>query len=408
MFITDFLVSLRFSMEKKALVISILALLLHASALSAACVRAGLVVFFPGPEIYELEGHAALHLTFDDGSPDVAINYGTFDFNKPNFVYRFVKGETDYWVEAAPWSFFERYYASQGRRIEEHPLMLDSLQLQRLANLIGENLQPQNREYRYNYVKDNCSTRPLKMVEAAAADSIVLPWPSAITKDAKTFREAMRLCHANYPWYQFGIDLALGSGIDYPISAYEHAFAPISLSSQLPGAVLASSGKNITAPVVVINEGHDATLPPTPRYLSPMAVACLLLAITLAYTVRDIRRFKITRWFDTALFSVFGLTGLLLSFLVFISVHEATSPNLLLLWLNPLCLIVPAFIWRKKGGKVVFSYQIINFALLMALCLAWPFFGQSGNAAFVPLIACDILRSFNYLYVTSRIRHRLA
>lgn len=393
-------------MDNNRFLIFIAAVLFSAIAAIAGCVKASLVVFFPGPEIYELEGHVALRLQYDDGTPDMGINYGTFDFNKPNFVYHFVKGETDYWVDAAPWMYFSDYYTRQGRRIEEHTLRLDSVQLARLNSLIIENLQPQNREYRYNYVKDNCSTRPLMMVQAAAGDSIALPWPTTFTKEARTFREVMRLCNANYPWYQFGIDLALGSGIDYPISAYEHAFAPVSLSSQLPGAVFAKSGRPVVGETIVINEGRDARQAATPWYLTPLFAACVLLFITISLTIRDIRRRKVTRWFDAALYAMYGFTGLVLAFLVFVSVHEATSPNWLLLWLNPLCLIVPIFIWLKNGKNVVFSYQIANFAFILAFCVIWPFTGQSGNVAFIPLIACDILRSFNYLYVSKVNRHK--
>ncbi|MDE6368890.1 MAG: hypothetical protein K2K94_06595, partial [Muribaculaceae bacterium] len=56
------------------------------------------VNIYPGSEIYELEGHSVIRLEMP-GS-DIAISYGTYDFEQPNFVYRFVKGETDYWVTA--------------------------------------------------------------------------------------------------------------------------------------------------------------------------------------------------------------------------------------------------------------------------------------------------------------------
>lgn len=360
-------------------------------------IRVSFVTFFPGPDIYELEGHAALRIQAYD--QDVAVSYGTFDFNAPNFVYRFVKGETDYWVSTHPWNAFEKAYTRQGRKIVEHEIVMDSVQKARLLDIIADNMRPENRTYRYNYVKDNCSLRPLRVIEQALGSEIELPAPTDFTAEAGTYREVMRLCHKNYPWYQFGIDLALGSGIDYPISNHERAFAPVTLANQLDGATV--GGRKLTKAPIVTNEGTDATLSPTPWLLSPMAAALALLAICIAFTIRDIRRLQVTRWLDTALFSVFGVAGLLLAFLVFISTHEATSPNWLLLWLNPLCLIVPIFIWLKKCNIVVFSYQIVNFALLIVLAIAWPLTGQSGNAAFVPLVACDIVRAFNYIYVTN-------
>ncbi len=365
-----------------------------AQAAAASGLRVSFVNFYPGSEIYELEGHSALRLT--DGMRDVAVSYGTFDFDAPNFAYRFVKGETDYWVTMHDWAQFEQAYARQGRRIVEHVINLDSVQVARLQYLLAKNMQPQNRTYRYNYVKDNCSLRPLRLLQAALADSIVLPSPDP-TLDKSTFRQSMRHYHSKYPWYQFGIDLALGSGIDYPIDNWEKAFAPTTLDSQLDGATV--SGRPLVSSTHVLNEGHDATLAPTPWFAGPMCMSVLVSLITFIVLWHDVRTKIISRWFYTIVFTLFGLAGLLLAFLVFVSVHEATSPNWLLLWLNPLCFIVPLFIWLKKYNIVVFSYQIINFALLLVLVIAWPWTGQSGNPAFVPLMVCDALCAITYIYV---------
>jgi hypothetical protein len=100
------------------------------------------------------------------------------------------------------------------------------------------------------------------------------------------------------------------------------------------------------------------------------------------------------------LFAAFGLTGLLLTFLIFVSTHEATSPNYLYAWLNPLCFIPAIFIWLKKGKMLVYYYQIANFAVLLLLMLAWYFLPQSANPAFLPLILAGFLRSASYINIT--------
>ena len=98
-----------------------------------------------------------------------------------------------------------------------------------------------------------------------------------------------------------------------------------------------------------------------------MCVSALLLAITLIVTWRDIRRMRVSRWFDTVLFGMFGLAGCLLTFLIFISVHEATSPNFLYMWLNPFCLIPVIFIWIKNVKVKFYCYHFTNFALVFAM-----------------------------------------
>ena len=101
-------------------------------------------------------------------------------------------------------------------------------------------------------------------------------------------------------------------------------------------------------------------LGPTPWFLTPDAVFWALFVICTAITIRDIRRGRSTRWLDTALFGTFGLAGLLLTFLIFVSLHEATSPNWLYGWLNPFCLIAAVGIWIKKWKNAVFAINLLT------------------------------------------------
>lgn len=382
---------------------TLVALIATTAALWAAIPEVSLAIIFAGSDIYELDGHAAIRINYGDGR-DIAVSYGEFDFDAPNFVYRFVKGETDYHVGTYPWAMLENVYTRHGRRIEEHVIDMDSAQTARLLMLLEENLRPENRVYRYNYVKDNCSTRPLRMIELAMADSIVLP-PAACEANSSTpttFRSIMRENHRNYPWYQFGIDLALGSGIDYPLTPREEAFAPVTLSSQLGGAQCGGRPLVRESRVAVDLPADYAIANPTPWYLTPTAIGCLLLAITAAVCACDIRRKRISRWLHSAYFTVAGLDGLVMTFLIFVSVHEATSPNWLYAWINPLCLIPAIFIWLKKCNKLVYSYHFVNFAVLFVGLLLWPWIPQSGNWAFVPLVLTDLALSATYIYVNHK------
>lgn len=373
-------------------------------------------VFMPGPEIYELEGHAALRVVMP--GTDAAVSFGTFDFNQPNFVYRFVKGETDYWASVVPWPVFYNAYAAQGRKIVQFELNLDSRQKQRLLALIAENLRPENRTYRYNYVKDNCATRPLALVEKAFGDTIALPDIERSKSDPSnlfnSFRAVMRHYHANYPWYQFGIDLALGSGIDYQLSAREKTFAPVLLKEQLMEAKVGD--KPVVCSVEVLNPGtFNAIDGPTPWPLTPMAVSIYVFLITATICWLDLKHDRITRWYTCVFYSINSLAGLLLTFLIFVSVHEATSPNCLYVWLNPLCLIPAIGIWLKKLKFTIYCYQIANFVLVgwcfLTISYTTDYFAapsdhlsifganQVGNPAFRLLLLADLLMSLTYIMV---------
>ncbi|MDE6377784.1 MAG: DUF4105 domain-containing protein [Duncaniella sp.] len=378
-------------------------LLLWAGALPAARAEApkvSLLVCEAGHEIYELEGHAALRVVHPDYG-DFTVNWGVFDFNSPNFVYRFVKGETDYIAAAAPTRYFLNAYAAQGRPVVELDLNLDSVQAEEVTRMVLENIRPENRTYRYNYVLDNCATRPLAVIEQAVGDSLRLAPVPLTRKDASTFRNVMRHFHVNYPWYQFGIDTALGSGIDRPISERENSFAPLLLAPMVADATLPSGAPVVTGSRYLVGSADTPTVTagPTPWWLTPMAAALAVLALSVAVSVGQLRgKKKAARWFDTVWFTLTGLEGLLLTFLIFVSVHEATSPNWLYLWLNPAAFIGAVAPWLKKGTRLQFTYQSVNFALLIALAAIFVSGVQSPNPAFIPLMTATALRSVTIIY----------
>ncbi|MDE6484133.1 MAG: DUF4105 domain-containing protein [Duncaniella sp.] len=357
----------------------------------------------PGSEIYELEGHAGIRVQRIDTVTgailaDNVVDWGNFDFSAPNFVYRFVKGETDYSVDARPTPYFLGAYAYQKRKVYEQPLNLNDAQKRRLIEVLNDNFSPEARIYRYNYIKDNCATRIVNVIEKAVEDTLTL---SSSRLPASTFREAMSYYHRNYPWYQFGINLALGSSLDKKIDDRLMMFSPEALRRMLEGATYSGGGEVISGTSVAVDSPvATAILPATPWYLTPMAVAFAVLIITLIITVHDIKRKNISRWYYSLLYSVFGILGLVLTFLIFISVHEATSPNWLYLWLNPLCFVASAGIWVKKAKKLVFCYQIVNFVLLIALLVIFFTGVQKPDPAFYPLVSADIIASSAYIYIS--------
>ncbi len=378
------------------------ALPLGASELSDSTITVSLLTCYPGSEIYELEGHSGLRIR--DGATDITVNWGLYNFHAPNFVYRFVKGETDYMCAAIPTNVFLNQYRAEGRKVLEQVIDLTPEETDRLLALINDNLLPENRTYRYNYVKDNCATRPLRLIEQAIADTISFTGRPSAVGSSRTFREVMTSYHSHYPWYQFGIDLALGSGIDYPLTVHEYSFAPHALSEMLLTARRNNSAG--TSPLVsrsvVLSEGSDegTVLPPTPWYLTPVAVFWALTVLMALATLFDVARQKVTRWIDAVFYGVLGLAGCLVAFLVFVSVHEATSPNWVILWVEPLCLLVPLTIWLKKCNRLLMSFHFINFAAIIAYAVIWIAGLQHGNPAFIPLLLCDAMRSSSYIYIS--------
>lgn len=378
--------------------------------------RVSLLTADAGAEVYQLEGHTALRL-LREGEYDMVVNWGIFDFNSPNFLYRFVKGETDYVVAAYPYELFLEEYRREGRSVTEQELSLDSMTAERMEELVRRNLEPQNRTYRYNYVADNCATRPLAMIEEAIGDSLRLqplrePFEYGETGireepgDAMTFREEMTRYHNSYPWYQFGIDLALGTGIDRPITQRQRTFSPLFLRQQMATATDGQGVHIIKATRQVLPAAAEGVcLAATPWWLTPMAVGWYLLIICVVVGLVNIASGRIGivgKVLDTVLYGTYFLGGCLLTFLVFVSVHPATSPNWLLLWVNPLCLLPAVGGWIKRARRVVYWYQICNFVALLVFLLGHKHLGQAVNAALPLFLLSDMVRSFTAIYVNRK------
>ncbi len=335
----------------------------------------------PGPDVYELCGHAAIRIRSE--KMDSVWNYGIFDFTSPNFIYRFCKGETDYMVYGYRFERFMPAYVRRGSRVTEQVLNLTQEEARSLRKLLQVESLPANRVYRYNYVRDNCATRPWKRVTQATEREISLP----DTLYFPTFREEMRHFHRNYPWYQFGIDLVLGSGLDYPLAKDEDTFAPPVLQAKLAAG---SIGKDpLVSQTNILFPGYvDPTLPPTPWYLTPMAAGIVMLLLSIGTLFAYFYKHKLWRWWICIYFCVAGIAGCVVTFLVFCSEHEATSPNLMLMWLNPLQFIIGIGIWVKSlrlPVKAIAFYNVVA-VLLLTLLLATPLSRQVANPAVWPML----------------------
>lgn len=362
--------------------------------------QASLITCYPGPEVYELVGHEAIRIkgTNPEGEPiDSVWNYGVFDFNTPGFIYRFVKGETDYMVWGYPFVWFIPQYVERGSKVVEQDLNLSDEETLNLLLKLRKNALKENRTYRYNYVRDNCSTRVAAMLDSAVKPQRII-YPDSVV--FSSFRDAMRHYHKNYPWYQFGIDLALGGGIDTPVTASDEQFAPLRLMELVAGARFADSDIPLVKSTEIIFEGKEnAILPATPPYLTPMAVMSAVMVFCLIVCIYEIRTKRIARWWMSLYFLILGLAGCLIWFLVFISTHEATSPNLLCLWLNPLQLVIAICIWWRVCRPLVMAMCVVNILILILLVCVWPFQAQSANPAIFPLWIATLALSTAYAWV---------
>lgn len=351
--------------------------------------KASLITFFPGSEVFELYGHTDLRIQASDGT-DMIFNYGVFDFTSEHFFYRFVKGETDYMCEAYPTRYLKQGY--EGRRMVEQDLNLSNDQIREMCAFLVLNAQPMYRNYRYKYFSDNCSTRPLNVIENFLGEKISF----ADDGEQVTFRDVIHRYTRNYAWEEFGIDLLIGLDADTVITQRQKMFVPMILMDALRNVSIVRDGKQmkLVSGERVINDGapEGLILPLTPWWMSPMAVFLLLLAVVAVISALDIKKRHCSRWLDTALWTAATIVGLLVWYTTFVSVHEATSPNVNVLWLHPFYVLPLVMMFVKRGNRWRRLYHAANLLVLAVALVQWPLSGQVPNLAFFTIILSLMLR----------------
>lgn len=363
-------------------------------------VTISLITCYPGEEIYELCGHSAVRVRGEN--IDSVWNYGIFDFNQPNFVYRFVKGETDYRGASYPFRWFMPEYISTGRKVVEQDINFTPQEAREMLRLLRESVTPENAVYRYNYIKDNCSTRIINSMDSAAGEKII--YPDSVRYG--TYRNEMRAYHKNYPWYQFGIDVALGSGLEDSIGSREEMYVPLELMRNAASAKF-SDGRPFVKATRVLNPGEgDVTLPPTPWGLSPLFWAWLVALGLGCVVVWNFMSGRLYLPVYGAWFFMLGLAGCLVAFLVFVSVHESTSPNVLILWLNPFQFLFVAGMAIRKLKSLAMAMAWYNFVVMAVLLIVYPFIKQSFNPAFFPLMLATSALGATYAILRNKTSYK--
>ena len=358
-------------------------------------VRVSLLTCAPGSEIYALFGHSAIRYENPSQNQDWVFNYGLFSFKDPNFVFRFVKGETDYQLGVIPYPYFEAEYAMRGSSVYQQELNLTEAEKVKLIQLLQENYLPANRVYRYNYFYDNCTTRARDKIEESIQGKVVYPKNEKIV----SYRDILHEFTDGSEWSEFGIDLCLGSEADEPIDERKQMFAPFYMLAAARGAMI---HRTDTVVPLIRKEVKivDAILEDEPAFpLSPMTCALLLLACTVLMVGWSVYKGRPCLAWSALMFSLQGLGGCIIAFLFFFSLHPTVGSNWLLILFNPLPLLyLPVMIYRGVK-RLKDPYHVYNAVCLTSFMILMPFIPQEFNPTVLPLALNLLLLSLGHLYL---------
>jgi hypothetical protein len=352
--------------------------------------RVSLLTCSPGSELYSIFGHSALRVVDAATGTDIVYNYGTFDFDDPDFYSKFIRGKLLYSLSQTSFPNFAYEYQADNRSIAEQILNLTCAQKDEIRKLLFVNMQEENRYYKYDFLYQNCTTRLRDIIEQFRNPA--LREGPVETAEGMSFREGIHyyLNRGGMHWSKFGIDLLLGSRIDKKMTNREAMFLPEFLEQSLDktGKQNDSLVAGKQYPVVKQRNHEDGKSLFTP--LVVFSIIALLVAGMGMSENKKVANFLKT--FDVAYFFVLGLLGCLFLFMWVGTDHKQTADNYNLLWAWPTH-IIAAFLLKNKKANVR-RYFFIYLIVAGVTLLAWPFLPQALNPAIIPVLLTGIFRSW--------------
>ena len=275
--------------------------------------RISLLTCTPGEELYARFGHTAIRIYDPANKIDIVYNYGIFDFNTDHFYWKFVKGETWYELGVSSMKWFMYEYNQLQRPVYEQVLNLTPEQREEIWQALATNYEPQNRQYLYNFVFDNCATRPYHLIANALQDSIVSDYTG---HTGVTYRAFIRQYTGALSMENAGITLLFGPKADQPMNSEQRLFLPEELMLFMESAHLSDG-----TPIVSEGSVQPFPAPVVPWYATWPFWLAVYFAFVFGMSLTDLRRHRWSKWVEIAAAIPYLLLLLIVGFLTFFSCH---------------------------------------------------------------------------------------
>lgn len=345
----------------------------------------------PGTDLYATFGHSAFRFRDPSRGIDWVYNYGTFDFNTPNFYVKFVRGKLPYALGKQEFENFLYTYQLENRFVREQLLDLSKTEIEGLLTYLEKNNQPENRLYKYDFLFENCATKVPDILQNVLGPT--LEYSYAHLLERKSFRDLIQENLYWNTWSSFGIDLALGSVIDRKAAGSEFSFLPKYVEQQIENASL--NGNSLTDRSRLILDIKPLN-PKSVFTATPLFWTLFLLGITIVITWIDYRNNTRSKVLDFLLFFATGIAGFILIFLWFFTDHTSTAWNANLLWAFPFNLVIAFRVLAPTSQGHHKKYLALLMLLLAITAGLWVFGIQIFSPVMIPLWLALFLR---YLFL---------
>jgi len=320
------------------------------------------VTFGPGEIYFERFGHNAIWLREPAAGLDHTFNFGYFDFDQEDFFLRFMRGRMLYFSIAQPALRELESYRQANRSIRVQKLNLTASQYQRMRDYLLDEIQPENRNYRYDYYLNNCSTRIRDALDIGLGGALHARTGQVPAK--LNFRDQTRRLTEMQFWYYLGLETALGYAVDRPVSRWDEMFIPMVLADEIASMPSGSGAPVVQSDTMI----YTSTLPAPKQTPAPVWYRYLLTGLLIAGIGWLGGRFMPPAWLRglcLAWVLINATLGLGLAALWLFTDHLFSRDNANLLLLNPLVLLALLPALRRPGAVMLAAGNALALVLLL-------------------------------------------
>ncbi len=350
-----------------------------------------------GNDLYAAFGHSAIRVSDSDNDIDWVFNYGTFDFNTPNFYLKFANGKLNYMISIGDFKRFLPGYFKENRSVSEQVLNLNLEDRQHVFDALIVNYQPENRNYKYDFFYDNCATRILDIITSNISGKVILN-PSGDEANNITFRKYLNHYLNDIPWVETGLNTILGLPADKIATLKESTYLPDFLMFVLDKAMVLKEDGSSTYLVKENNVLLDITSHQKENKFEVTPVILFWFVLIIGVILSLLVQHKIMIWFDRLLFSITGFIGIIISYLWLVTDHSVTGNNLNIFWAIPTFLYL---IFVKNHNKIAIYVFKLNLLSLVIFLIFWNLLPQAFPIATIPIA---LLLAFRIVMRLRRIR----
>jgi hypothetical protein len=347
-----------------------------------------LITCSPGTETYSLWGHSALRVVMPGIKYDKVYNWGVFDFETPNFAWKFAKGRLNYMLGVYGFEAFIHDYFTDQRSVISQKINLTPVEKLRLLILLQENMKPENRYYRYDFLYDNCSSRIRDIIEKLLGDKLI--YPPDEQEFIPTYRDKISEYTKGTPWTKMGIDLLVGTPADKKASFRDRMFLPDDLQKGLTRTIINRDRKMLPLLYPAETLLDFAPVAGKVSFLATPLFALTLLFILIVILSALKRKSPLMNYIDIALFLIFSVFAVLMVFFNFFTDHIETRLNLNIIWFNPFLILCLWSLIRGRKETPWFKISFFTSALYVVIFLVMP---SLVNISFLPVLLILMLRS---------------